>query len=146
MGGIELEPHWWWLILGVILGIAEIILPGVFLIWLGAAAVLTGVLTLALPLPGAAQFAIFAGAAVVAVYAGRRWLRSNPIESSDPMLNDRAARFVGETVLVVEAIEGGLGRVKVRDGVWNAEGPDTQRGARVRVIGVKGSRLVIEPL
>jgi membrane protein implicated in regulation of membrane protease activity len=145
-GPLDLADHWWWLILGVILSIAEIILPGVFLIWLGAAAVLTGLLTLVLPLPGAAQFAIFAGAAIVAVYSGRRWLRANPIESSDPMLNDRAARFIGETVLVVEAIEGGQGRVKVRDGVWNAEGPDTERGARVRVVGVNGSRLVVEPL
>ena len=143
---IDLAAHWWWLILGVILSIAEIVLPGVFLIWLGAAALLTGVLTLALGLPGAAQFAVFAGAAIVAVYAGRRWLRANPIESSDPMLNDRAARFIGETVLVVEAIEGGHGRVKVRDGVWNAEGPDTPLGARVRVVGAKGSRLVVEPV
>jgi inner membrane protein len=146
MFGLELADHWWWLILGLILSIAEIVVPGVFLIWLGAAALLTGVLTLAFALPGEAQFAIFAAAAIAAVYAGRRWLRANPIESSDPLLNDRAARLIGETVLVVEPIEGGQGRVKVRDGVWNAEGPDTARGARVRVVGVNGSRLVVEPL
>lgn len=146
MPGLDLDPHWWWLILGVILSIAEIIVPGVFLIWLGLAALLTGALTLAFGLPDAAQFGIFAVAAVVAVYLGRRWFRANPIESTDPLLNDRAARLIGETVLVVEAIEGGQGRVKVRDGVWNAEGPDTPRGARVRVIGAKGSRLVVEPL
>lgn len=146
MFGLELDAHWWWLILAAILAMAEIILPGVFLIWLGAAAVLTGVATLAFPLTGPAQFAVFAGAAIVAVYAGRRWLSANPIESADPLLNDRAARFVGETVLVVEPIESGQGRVKVRDGVWNAEGPDAPRGARVRVIGAKGSRLIVEPL
>lgn len=146
MAGIELDAHWWWLILGLVLSIAEIILPGVFLIWLGAAAILTGVATLAFGLPGAAQFGVFAAAAIMAVYTGRRWLRANPVESSDPLLNDRAARLIGETVLVVEPIEGGHGRVKVRDGVWNAEGPDCPRGARVRVVGAKGSRLVVEPL
>lgn len=143
-GPLDLDPYWWWLILAGILAIAEMIVPGIFLIWLGAAAALTGVLTLALVLPTPAQFAVFAAASIGAVYAGRRWLRVNPIESSDPLLNDRAARLVGETVLVVEPIEGGQGRVKVRDGVWNAEGPDTPRGARVRVVGAKGSRLVVE--
>lgn len=145
-GPLDLDPHWWWLILGAMLSIAEMIVPGVFLIWLGAAALLTGVLTFALGLPTAAQMALFAAASVAAVYAGRRWLKANPIESSDPLLNDRAARLVGETVLVVEPIEAGAGRVKVRDGVWNAEGPDAPRGARVRVVGAKGSKLVVEPL
>ena len=42
--------------------------------------------------------------AVAAVYAGRRWFAMNPIESSDPNLNDRGARLIGETVTVVEAI------------------------------------------
>jgi len=144
MFGIELAAHWWWLILALILGIAEIIVPGVFLIWLGAAALLTGLLTLAFGLPDAAQFAVFAVTAVVAVYVGRRYFRAHPIESSDPLLNDRAGRLIGETVLVVEPIVGGQGRVKVRDGVWNARGPDLPSGARVKVVGVEGSFLVVE--
>lgn len=146
MFGIELAAHWWWLILALILGIAEIIIPGVFLIWLGAAALFTGVLTLAFGLPDAAQFAAFAVASVVAVYIGRRYFRANPIESSDPLLNDRAARLIGETVLVVEPIVGGQGRVKVRDGVWNARGPDQPAGARVKIVGVEGLFLVVEPV
>ena len=144
MFGVELAAHWWWLILALILGIAEIIVPGVFLIWLGAAALLTGVLTLALGLPDTAQFAVFAVTAIIAVYSGRKWFRANPIESSDPLLNDRAGRLIGETVLVVEPIVGGQGRVKVRDGVWNARGPDMPSGARVKVVGVEGSFLVVE--
>jgi membrane protein implicated in regulation of membrane protease activity len=146
MFGIELAAHWWWLILALILGIAEIIVPGVFLIWLGAAALLTGLLTLAFSLPDAAQFAVFAVTAIIAVYSGRKWFRANPIESSDPLLNDRAGRLIGETVLVVEPIVGGQGRVKVRDGVWNARGPDMPSGARVKVVGVEGSFLVVEAL
>jgi membrane protein implicated in regulation of membrane protease activity len=146
MFGVELAAHWWWLILALILGIAEIIIPGVFLIWLGAAALLTGIVTLALGLPDAGQFAVFAVTAIVAVYVGRRYFRAHPIESSDPLLNDRAARLVGETVLVVEPIVGGQGRVKVRDGVWNARGPDAPSGARVRIMGIEGSFLLVEPV
>jgi Membrane protein implicated in regulation of membrane protease activity len=144
--GITLEPHWWWLVLGLVLGIAEIVVPGVFLIWIGAAAIVTGLLALLLPLPVAAEFVIFAITAIGAVYVGRRYLKANPIESDDPLLNDRAARLIGKQVVVVEAISGGDGKVKVGDTIWLATGPDAQIGARVKIIGADGSRLKIEPV
>ena len=144
--GIALEPYWWWLILSLVLGIAEILIPGVFLIWIGAAAFVTGVLALLLPLPQAAEFVIFAVTAIGSVVAGRRYLRNNPIQSTDPMLNDRAARLVGRQVLVFETIIGGEGKVKVGDSVWLASGPDAQVGTRVEVVGATGARLQVQPI
>jgi len=143
--GVMLEPHWWWLILGLALAIAEIVVPGVFLIWIGAAAALTGLVALLLPIPVAADFVFFAVAAIAMIYAGRRWLAAHPIETSDPLLNNRAGRLIGRNVVVVEEISGGEGRVKVDDGVWNASGPDAAAGTRVRIVGVEGERLKVEP-
>ena len=145
MLGWSTAPHWGWLVLALALGAAEMLVPGVFLIWLGAAALLTGLATLAFGLSPALQLTLFAVAAIAAVYAGRRWLRDNPIVSSDPLLNDRAARLIGQLVLVVEPIEGGSGRVRVGDGVWSASGADAPAGARVRVIGADGTCLRVEP-
>jgi membrane protein implicated in regulation of membrane protease activity len=68
------------------------------------------------------------------------------VESADPLLNDRAARLIGETVLVVEPIIGGEGRVKVGDGVWTARGPDSAAGVRVRIASVQGAVLHVESL
>ncbi|MGE0775221.1 MAG: NfeD family protein [Sphingomonadaceae bacterium] len=144
--GLALEPHWWWLILALVLGIAEIVIPGVFLIWIGVAAFITGMAALLLPLPPAAEFAIFAVAAVGLVFMGRRYLREHPIESADPLLNDRAARWIGRQVLVVEAIRGGEGKVKVGDSVWLASGPDADTGTRVEVTGATGARLHVRPI
>ena len=141
-----IEPHWVWLIAAAVLGIAELLMPGVFLIWLAAAAAVTGFAALLLGMPLAFQFALFALLAIAAVYVGRRWYASHPVESSDPLLNDRAARLVGETVVVVTAIEGGHGRVKVGDSVWSAKGPDAEVGARVRVTGAEGTCLKVERL
>jgi inner membrane protein len=141
-----LEPHWFWLILAALLGTAEIVVPGVFLIWFAAAAAVTGVIAFLLPIGMTAQAAIFALLAVVAVYAGRNWFRRNPIISDDPLLNDRGARLSGEIVTVVDAISNGRGRVKVGDSVWNARGEDTAVGAQVRVTGADGTVLLIEPV
>jgi len=146
VNGFDLEPQWMWLLGAIALGIAELIVPGVFLIWLAAAAAVTGLLTLAFGIDLPFQFAIFALLAIAAVYSGRRWYLANPMPSADPMLNDRAARLTGRTVVVVAAIENGEGRVRVGDTVWSCRGPDCAEGSRVRITGADGSCLKVEPV
>jgi hypothetical protein len=143
LGG--LDAHWWWLLAAALLALIEIVSPGIFSIWVAAAAAATGLLVLTFGMPLAFQLALFALLALAAVYAGRRWYERNPVSSSDPMLNDRTARLVGQTVVVVAAIRGGEGRVKVGDGVWAARGPDADEGARVRITGADGACLRVEP-
>jgi hypothetical protein len=146
VNGFDLEPQWMWLLGAIFLGIAELIVPGVFLIWLAAAAAATGLLTLAFGIDLPFQFATFALLAIAAVYSGRRWYVNNPMPSSDPLLNDRAARLTGRTVVVTQAIENGEGRVKVGDSVWSCRGPDCSEGSRVRIVGADGSCLKVEPV
>jgi len=136
-----------WLAAAVLLGIGELVIPGVFLVFLAIAAAITGVATLALAdLPIAAQLISFGVWTAVAVAIGKRWYRDYPVDSIDPLLNDRGARLIGEVVVVSEPIAGGAGRVRVGDGTWSAHGPDTAAGARVRIIGVAANTLLVEPL
>lgn len=147
MGWLEtLSPHWAWLILAAALATAEVLVPGFFLIWFALAAFATGLIALFLPVPIAVQLILFAAFAVASVYAGRRWFKLNPIETSDPKLNDRGARMIGEVVTVVEAIEAGGGRVKVGDSVWSAKGPDTAVGVKVRISAMDGGAVVVEQI
>lgn len=139
-----LQDHWGWLVFAALLGIAEVMIPGVFLIWIAIAAAITGLVALALPIALPLQFLLFAALSIAAVYAGRRWYVDHPVASADPLLNDRTARLIGQTVTVVEAIAGGEGRVKVGDSVWTATGPDADVGARVRVVGADGTTLRVE--
>ena len=139
-----LEDHWAWLVFAALLGIAEVMIPGVFLIWIAIAAAITGLAALALPIGLPLQLLIFAALSIAAVWAGRRWYTDHPVASTDPLLNDRTARLIGQTVTVVEPIVGGEGRVKVGDSVWTALGPDADVGARVRVIAAEGTALRVE--
>lgn len=141
-----LDAHWHWLAIGLVLAAAEMAIPGVFLIWLAGAALVTGALTWALPIGIATQVVIFAVLAIVSVFTGKRYLASNPIESADPKMNDRGARLVGETVVVTHAIDGGNGRVKQGDSEWLAKGPDAEPGTRMRVAGHDGVVLLVEHL
>ncbi len=141
-----LQQHWFWLSLGFILGAVEMIAPGFFLMWLGLAAIIVGMLTWALPISLPLQVALFAILSVLTVYAGKKFLKDNPIESDDPKLNNRGARLNGEIVTVVEAIADGHGRVRVGDTDWNARGADAAAGAKVRVIGADGAVLLVETI
>jgi hypothetical protein len=52
---------------------------------------------------------------------------------------------VGESAVVVQAIGGGKGRVRLGDSEWLAYGPDADAGTRVRVVGTNGAILRVEP-
>lgn len=142
----DLAPHWAWLTLGLVLAIGEMTIPGVFLIWLAGAAIVVGLLAWAMPIAVPLQIVLFAVLSVVAVFAGRAFLKAHPVEPADPKMNDRMARAVGEVVTVTQSIEAGSGRVKLGDSEWMARGPDAAAGTRMRVSGHEGGSLVVEPL
>ncbi|MEO5867345.1 MAG: NfeD family protein [Sphingomonas sp.] len=137
----------WWLAAALVLGIAELITPGLFLVFFAIAAAATGVAVFALSdLPLVAQLGSFAVWSAVTVLIGKRWYRQYPVASDDALLNDRAARLVGEIVTVDEAIVHGHGRVRVGDGVWPAHGPETAANTRMRVAAVSDGIVIVEPI
>jgi membrane protein implicated in regulation of membrane protease activity len=145
VNGFEQSAHWIWLGLAAALAILELIVPGVFLVWIALAAAGTSVLTALFGLGLPFQVMLFTILSMASVYAGRRWYAAHHVPSSDPLLNDRAARLVGTRVTVVRAIAGGEGRVKVGDSVWSCRGPDCPEGTLVRVTGCAGNCLAVEP-
>jgi len=144
MSGIE--PGWLWLIGGVLLLIAEVIAPGFSLIFIGAAAIVTGLLSVALGLPVVLQFGLFAVLAFVAArIGGRSFYAARYDYSADPLLNDRAGRLLGKVVVVVQEVNSHGGRVRVGDSEWSARGGPGRPGERVRITGVDGNCLLVEP-
>lgn len=141
-----LEFHYVWLALGLVMAILEMAIPGLFLIWMAGAALITGLVAWVVPIGVSLQIVMFAVLSIVAVFAGRRYVAHHPVVSADPMMNRRGDRVVGETVVVTQAIEGGRGRVRLGDGEWLAKGADAAVGTRLRVSGHDGTVLVVEPM
>ncbi|MGB7407499.1 MAG: NfeD family protein [Pontixanthobacter sp.] len=141
-----IDAGWLWIAAGLALGTLELMVPGVYLIWLAVAALITGALTFVLDLGVAVSVVNFVFLSLIAVYSAKRFLRDRPIVSADPTLNNMGGRLMGETVVVTQAIDGGEGRVKLGDSEWIARGPDTPIGVRMRVAGIKGPILTVEPI
>jgi len=144
MNGIDLDPGWLWLIGGVLLLIMEVIAPGFFLVFIGAAAIATGLFTVLFGLGTVPQLALFALYALLAVLVGRRFYSNRHTDSTDPLLNDRAGRLVGKVVTVVQQVDEHGGRVRVGDSEWSARGGPATAGERVRITGVEGNCLTVE--
>lgn len=143
MGWLSGVGAWAWVILGVMLFGLELLAPGIFFMWLGIAALLTGLLDGFLGLSWQVATLLFAALSVASVVAGRQ-LGGTDALREDSLLNRRGAALVGRTFTLDAPIERGEGRVRVDDSSWRVTGPDAPAGANIRVVRVEGATLVVE--
>jgi membrane protein implicated in regulation of membrane protease activity len=135
---------WNWLILALILYGLEAVVPGVNMVWFGTAALVVGLLVFATSITWPWQLVVFAAISICTAFVVRRFARSNAHVSDAPDLNVRGSQYIGREFVVAEPIQGGRGRVKVGDTLWQAEGADAPAGTRVRVTAVNNTVLKVE--
>jgi len=135
---------WNWLIFGIILMALEVLAPGIFLFWLGLAALLVGLIAFVVAPSWQIQILMFAVFATAAVPLWRRLARGdNAPTASHPFLNRRADSLVGRVCTLEKPIIDGAGTVRIDDTVWRVAGPDTPAGTRVRIVEANGANLTV---
>jgi membrane protein implicated in regulation of membrane protease activity len=140
-------PFWAWWVLALLLGVIEILAPGFFFLWLGAAAVATGIVALVVAdMTWQWQLLVFAVFSIASVALWFKFMRRHPIQTDDSTLNRRGEQYVGRQVVLVEPIVNGFGTARVDDTTWRVTGPDIPAGRRVRVVGADGTLLRVEPI
>ena len=135
---------WAWFVVGLVLLALELVVPGGWFLWLGAAGIVTG---LAAFIPGVGwplQVTIFGVLALAIVIGWTAFSRNRKPTSDRPLLNQRAETFVGHESQLDEPIVSGYGRLKLGDTWWRIAGPDLAAGQRVRVVGADGALLKVE--
>ncbi len=144
MSDIGLFPpidYFVWLVAGLALCAAETMMPGAFLIWIGAAALILGAVEFFWPMELTAQLLLFAALVVALVMLGRRVYGSMDRRSPAQPIS-RAEALVGGEFFLDRAIEHGFGAIRVDDSVWRVTGEDMAAGAKVRVTGVEEGSLL----
>lgn len=136
---------WFWMILAAILFVLELISPGIFLMWFGLAAAITGLIVFRYDISWQWQILSFGGLSLVAVLIAAKYLRRNPLESERPLLNERALQLIGQSFDLVDPIVNGRGSIKAGDTVWRVEGPELPQGTRIMVVDVDGTLLKVVP-
>lgn len=141
------DPTFWhWVLIFCVLFGIEIMAGTEFLLWLGLAAMASAVVKLAIPgISWQMQYALFALFCVAAVLAWRKFRKTETdIETDQPTLNQRNRKYVGRTLALSDAIEGGFGKIKVDDTTWKVTGDDAPVGTKVKIISAEGSLLHVE--
>lgn len=134
---------WNWMILAAILLTLELFSPGLFIMWFGVAAAITGVVAFSYDVSWQWQLIWFCGLSLASVLLAAKYLRRNPLASERPLLNRRALQLIGQSFDLVDPIVNGRGSIKSGDTIWRVEGPELPRGTRITVVGADGTLLKV---
>ncbi|HET7931865.1 MAG TPA: NfeD family protein [Rhodanobacteraceae bacterium] len=139
--------HYWWWVLALLLIAGEVMAPGFFMLWIGIAAAVMGIVTWVLPgLDVLTQAVLFVALAFVSCLVYWKFIRQRLAGSDDPAgrtLSRRGEQMVGQRYVLIEPITNGRGKAKVGDGQWLVSGPDLPAGAEIEVVAVDGTMLKV---
>lgn len=137
-----MEPWLIWVLVGLLVSAAELMLPGAFLVWIGMAAIGTGFALNVFALSFGLQVAVFVALLALGIAIGLRFRRARaPGEVNQPH-----AGLAGRTGTVLAVEPAGM-RVRLGDSDWSARpehgASPPEVGEAVRVISVDGTILVV---
>ena len=143
-----MNPEWWyWIVGGLVLVLAELVIPSFFIVWFGLGALLTGLLTLAFGLALTAQLATWTLASLAMVVLWFRVFRQSFVKTR---IGTADGEVIGEIGLLVGAVAPfQRGKVRFQRPVLGSEEwiclADTAiaAGERVKVVAVEGSFLKV---
>ena len=137
---------WHWFIFGAILMVLEIMVMGMFLLWIGLAAIMVGVIMLVIPaLAWPLALVFWAAMSVASVVGWVAYRKKHPAPEQNNGLNQRGSELVGQEYTLSAPIENGKGAVRAGDTMWRVvSDTDIPGGTRIRVIGLDGTSLRVE--
>lgn len=136
---------WLWWTLGALLLILELLLPGMYFLWMAEAALVTGAVLWLFPWLGwEIQLLVFSVLSLASIFGFEKFIGRKPIVSDRPLLNRRAAQYIGRTLTLEQPIVNGMGKIRIDDSIWRVHGEDCPAGTRVRVCDVEGVILKVE--
>lgn len=137
----------YWVGLGALLFITELLTGSGFLLFFGASAFIVAVLPLVFPeIALSTQFIVFSLLSILDALCWKLILKYRRARKSDkPFLNKRTEQFIGKNFTLQSAITHGIGRVSVGDTIWQVRcNEDLPIGAIISVVGIEGAVLVVK--
>ncbi len=143
-----MNPEWWhWIVGGIGLVIAELVIPSFFIIWFGLGALLVGLLMLAIDLSPTAQLGVWSIASLAMVVLWFRVFKQSFVKTRAGTADGDVIGEIGLLVSAVAPFE--RGKVRFQRPVLGSEewvclaDSAIAAGDRVRVVAVEGSFLKV---
>lgn len=139
------DSYWYWFSLAALLLLLEIIVPGIFLIWLGMGAAFVGVFLVIFPQADLA-WQLFALVVSIsgAVALGLKW-QKKILKTQPATLNLGLEGYIERTAVVSQEFNQGRGRVRIDDSSFPAISEDDplEVGQAVSIIAIQDNRFVV---
>ncbi|WNN45429.1 MULTISPECIES: NfeD family protein [Winslowiella] len=140
------HPHWFWLTLGGLLLVAEMLGTSGYLLWSGISAVLVGLASWLVPLPWAWQGVLFAVITMISAWLWYRWMQRRETQRQPNTLNQRGNQMIGRHLTLHTALVNGIGHIQTGDSSWRVQADsDLPAGCEVVVVAIEGITLRISP-
>ena len=143
-----MNPEWWhWIVGGIVLVLAELVIPSFFIVWFGLGALLTGLLTLAFGLSVTAQLGTWTLASLAMVGLWFRVFKQSFVKTRAGTADGEVIGEIGLLVSAVAPFE--RGKVRFQRPVLGSEewvclaDAAIAAGERVKVVAVEGSFLKV---
>jgi hypothetical protein len=116
-----------------------------YFLWMAEAALVTGAVLWLLPWLGwEIQILVFSILSLASIFVFKKFIGRKPIVSDRPLLNRRAAQYIGRTLTLEQPIVNGMGKIRIDDSIWRVHGEDCPAGTRIRVCDVEGVILKVD--
>jgi len=137
-----------WLILALMLLIAELASGTTYLLWPAVAAGIVGLIALFFPTSVYIEIGVFAGLTILLTLLGRPLVRNlQRAPANAPVLNEREKTVIGARAVAMNAFVNGAGQVKLGDSVWRAQSAEAiAAGQAVEVLSVDGTTVVVKAI
>ena len=127
-----------WFSLGLLLVLLELFVPGVYLVWFGLSAFVTGALTIYHDFTVIEQSLVFVVFALTGWFFYGRIMKRSKVSDRYKHLNDPAGQHIGKTYLLAEDVVDGRSKALIGDSVWIVECEDgLKKGDKVKITGVE---------
>lgn len=141
------KPELFWFILGLVLFLAELVLPGFFIFFFGLGAWFTALVCL-IGDPGVnLQIIIFAFVSVLSLVTLRRIIQKKFFYSKGNESEEVEDEFTGREALVISSIgPDNIGKVEFKGTTWKAESKsEIKEGQSVIIIEKENFKLIVKP-
>ena len=124
----SISPAFIWIVMGIVLLLMELAIPGFIIFFFGIAAIIVGVICLILPISMNLQLIFFILLSLFMVFFLRKKMKSifaGKVKSGNE-IDDTTDSFVGEKAVVISRITPDRGgKVELHGTSWNAESDET---------------------
>lgn len=141
------KPELFWFILGLVLLLLELVMPGFVIIFFGIGAWITALLCLVADPGFNLQAIVFALASVLSLIALRKMLQKRFFYTDSKLSESVEDEFTGKEAVAVTSIDaGGTGKVEFKGTTWRAESDAAiNEGQRVVIKKIENVKLIVEP-